>query len=192
MASPTSLIYLLDMSRPTRTRLAVLGVIAVEPASGYAIRESIRSSIGHFWSESFGQIYPVLNELADQGFIEVERTDARNSKVFRITDSGRSHLHELLLEDFTPQPPRDETLLRLFFGRFLGVPASVSLLRDSVAANEELLAHLVQLRRTLEVEYADSPDLRYWVLTVRGGEYAAEAKINWAREAMAALEGGAP
>jgi len=180
------------MSRPSRTRLAVLGVVAVEPASGYSIRESIRSSIGHFWSESFGQIYPVLKDLTDQGFIEVERTDARNSKVFRITDSGREHLHELLLENVTPHPPRDETLLRLFFGRFLGAPASVSLLRDSVAANQEQLAHLMQLRRTLEVEYADSPDLRYWLVTVRAGELAAEAKITWARESIAALEAESP
>lgn len=179
--------YLLDMSRVTKTRLAVLGVIAVEPASGYAIRESIRSSIGHFWSESFGQIYPVLSQLATEEFIEVERMDARNSKVFRITSAGSLHLRDLLLEDFTSGPPRDETLLRLFFGRFLGLEGSASLLQDSLAANEQLRAHLAQLRQTLEVEHADSPDLRYWLLTVRSGELAAEAKITWAKEALTAL-----
>jgi DNA-binding PadR family transcriptional regulator len=26
--------------------------------TGYAVREEIRQVLGHFWSESYGQIYP--------------------------------------------------------------------------------------------------------------------------------------
>jgi len=37
----------------------LLGVLAIEPMSGYDLGLTIRQSVGHFWNESYGQIYPV-------------------------------------------------------------------------------------------------------------------------------------
>ena len=52
------------MSRQSQTEVAVLGALSVEPMSGYAARRAITETLGHFWSESFGQIYPTLASLA--------------------------------------------------------------------------------------------------------------------------------
>jgi len=52
------------MARGRQTELAVLGALSVQPMTGYAVREEIRQLLGHFWSESYGQIYPALAELA--------------------------------------------------------------------------------------------------------------------------------
>jgi DNA-binding PadR family transcriptional regulator len=35
--------------------------------TGYAEREEIRQVLGHFWSESYGQIYPTLAEFRRNG-----------------------------------------------------------------------------------------------------------------------------
>ena len=51
------------MSRKSQTELAVLGALAVEPATGYGVRQAITQTLGHFWQESFGQIYPCLADL---------------------------------------------------------------------------------------------------------------------------------
>ena len=51
------------MARTSQTRLAVLGALSVEPMTGYAVRAAIAETLGHFWHESFGQIYPTLAEL---------------------------------------------------------------------------------------------------------------------------------
>jgi DNA-binding PadR family transcriptional regulator len=48
------------MPRSSQTETAVLGALSVMPMTGYALREAIRDVLGHFWSESFGQIYPTL------------------------------------------------------------------------------------------------------------------------------------
>jgi PadR family transcriptional regulator AphA len=32
--------------------------------SGYDLGQTIRESIGHFWNESYGQIYPNLRETS--------------------------------------------------------------------------------------------------------------------------------
>ncbi len=51
--------------RTNQTDTAVLGALSVMPMTGYAVRESIRDVLGHFWSESFGQIYPALASARD-------------------------------------------------------------------------------------------------------------------------------
>jgi len=95
------------------------------------------------------------------------------------------------LEEFTQAAPRDETLLRLFFGNFLGVPGSLDLLRRSRAVSQQLLVELETLRHTLENEDQYKEHLMYWLLTVRSGELTVKARIDWANEAIAVLESDA-
>src|ERR1043166_5381121 len=57
---------------PTSTRYALLGLLTLAPqsgASGYDLRRWAESSIGHFWRESYGQIYPVLKQLLRDGLV---------------------------------------------------------------------------------------------------------------------------
>ena len=49
---------------------AILGFLAQRPMSGYDIKRSVEESVDNFWSESFGQIYPILRRLAEQGMVE--------------------------------------------------------------------------------------------------------------------------
>ena len=53
--------------RQPSTRYAILGLLSLAPMSGYEIRKVAASSIGHFWSESYGQIYPTLRKLVAAG-----------------------------------------------------------------------------------------------------------------------------
>ena len=64
------------MTAPPRTntsRHAILGVLSLCPMSGYDVKKLIERSIAHFWNESYGQIYPILNRLAAEGFAERRR-----------------------------------------------------------------------------------------------------------------------
>lgn len=65
------------MARQRTTRHAVLGMLAEPPMSGYELRSEIAGSIGHFWQESFGQLYPTLRELSTEGPVEPLETDER-------------------------------------------------------------------------------------------------------------------
>ncbi|MDH3629255.1 MAG: PadR family transcriptional regulator, partial [Acidobacteriota bacterium] len=42
------------------SRYAVLGILTLEPMSGYDIKKFIETSVAHFWRESYGNIYPLL------------------------------------------------------------------------------------------------------------------------------------
>lgn len=49
------------MNDKNRTKYIVLGILALEPSTGYAINKMIKSSTNHFWNESPGQIYPAFD-----------------------------------------------------------------------------------------------------------------------------------
>jgi DNA-binding PadR family transcriptional regulator len=174
------------MARASQTETAVLGALSVMPMTGYALREAIREVLGHFWSESFGQIYPALAELERQGHVRRAGSGRTGASTFTITASGEARLKELLGEPVQQVPPRNGLMLRLFFGRQLGPQACRSLVLGAKAEAERRLAQFEAIRR--EPPDADTAEDRpYWLLTVAAGEHAARAAIAWADEALAAL-----
>ena len=168
-----------------QTKTAVLGALSIAPMTGYAVRNEIRNTLGHFWAESFGQIYPALAELERDGMIE--RRDAGRSSKFAITIAGTARLRELLSEQPQVAKPRNGVLLRLFFGRQLGPEACRRLVLESRSQAEEKLTALRAARE--EVEADDGDDAPYILLTVLAGEHSARAAISWADEALAVLDG---
>ena len=175
------------MARGRQTELAVLGALSVRPMTGYAVREEIRQVLGHFWSESYGQIYPTLAELQRDGFIEAEQGTRPGSSAYALTARGRDRLTDLLRQPHQSTPPRNALMLRLFFGRALGVDACRALLRQAKDEAEQRLAEFQAIR----AELATDPDTEhhpYWLLTISAGEHTARAAIAWADESLTALD----
>ncbi|MGH2529129.1 MAG: PadR family transcriptional regulator [Actinomycetota bacterium] len=176
------------MVRPNQTETAVLGALSVEPLTGYALREAIRDVLGHFWSESFGQIYPTLAEIERQGLVKRRGSSRPGSSTFAITASGRARLKELLAQPIRPVPPRNGLMLRLFFGRHLGPEACRSFVLEAKADAERRLTQYEEVRVELEQDEDHTKDRPFWLLTVSAGEHTARAAIAWADETIAALD----
>ncbi|MGN9842506.1 PadR family transcriptional regulator [Nonomuraea sp. H19] len=176
------------MARRDQTEMAVLGALSMQPMTAYALREAIREVLGHFWSESFGQIYPTLNALEGEGHVQRQEGPRAGSSIFTITGSGAARLRDLLNEPVKSVPPRNGLLLRLFFGRHLGAGKCRELLQDAKADAERRLRDYDALARTVAEEDRDSPDLPYALLTVSAGRHSAEAAVAWADEALALLD----
>jgi DNA-binding PadR family transcriptional regulator len=174
------------MSRSSQTEVAVLGALGVEPMTGYALRQAIRDVLGHFWSESFGQIYPALSSLEEHKL--VRRGGDGRSAPYTITAAGRRRLRELLAQPVQHVPPRNGLLLRLFFGRQLGAPACRQLVVDARAEAEGQLERFATIRAEMASEPQYAEDHPYWTITVSAGEHAARATIAWADETLAALD----
>ena len=175
--------------RDQKTRFALLGMLTIQPMSGYDIRKTIEASIAHFWSESYGQIYPMLKDMAHEGLVRcrADRKAPRNRQVYAITSAGREVLRGWLGEKPSRQPVRNELLLKLFFGR--NTPAEVSrkqlegYRREQAEENRRFRA----LERDLRREHAGHPDLPYWLATLRFGISQSEAATRWAGEACKEL-----
>ena len=175
------------MARASQTETAVLGALSVMPMTGYAIRDAIRDVLGHFWSESFGQIYPTLAELERQGYVRRQGSSRTRSSMFLITASGTARLQQLLAQPIQPVPPRNGLLLRLFFGRHLGPEACRSLLLEAKADAERRLAEYGAIRNELLEDQDHAQDRVYWLMTVSAGAHTSRAATAWAAESLAAL-----
>jgi hypothetical protein len=85
-------------------------------------------------------------------------------------------------------PPRNGTLLRLFFGGLLGIDECRQILADARERAVEQLAVLTPIRQGLEAEIARDPDARFRLITVLAGQHSARAAIAWADESLALLD----
>jgi len=174
------------MARGRQTELAILGALSVAPMTGYAVREEIRQVLGHFWSESYGQIYPTLAELQRNGLIEAQQGTRPGSSTYTLTSAGHRRLADLLRQPQQPAPPRNPLMLRLFFGHTLGAGACRALLQQAKSDAEQRLTQFAAIR----AELATDPHTEhhpYWLLTISAGEHTARAAVAWADESLAAL-----
>jgi DNA-binding PadR family transcriptional regulator len=173
------------MSRQSQTEVAVLGALSVQPMSGYAVRQAIAETLGHFWSESFGQIYPTLARLGAEGFVTPDSAGRTSGSTYRLTAAGRRRLAALLREPIPSTPPRNGTLLRLFFGAQLGPEACAEVVREARDRALASLATMTAIRA--EVERDPDRNAAYWLVTVSAGEHAARAQLAWAQESLTTL-----
>src|SRR5216683_1242764 len=163
----------MKMNRGGTTPNALLGLLSLGSMSGYDIRQLIPRSIGHFWSESYGQIYPGLKRLAAAGLVE-KKTQRQKGKpdrhVYSLTPEGRAHLQEWLKLPVAEEVPRSELLLKVFFGAH--VLPSVS--REHVSAvlerHEAALKMYGAMAKKLKMNEASDPQLPYWLMTLKGGK----------------------
>jgi len=168
----------------------LLGVLSIEPMSGYDLGLTIRGSVGHFWNESYGQIYPNLKKLAAGGFVSA-KTERQKGKpdrqIYSVTKKGRERLLKWLAVPPQPEIPRNELLLKLFFGD--QVPAQILVRYVERMAEEhnailELLEHAEREEIDKNQHYPGAP---YWRMAARYGQMEMRAHLAWAEETLAEL-----
>ena len=178
------------MARHSRTEKAILGFLTWRPMSGYDIKQAVDGSIGHFWNESYGQIYPILKRLAASGLVaadEPRSSGGRPSEAYRLTEEGRLELSDWLVRPPKPEPQRNELLLKLFFGR--STPPEVNIRhveqrREHAAVRLETYA---AIKQDIRHQHGQHPDLPYWLMTLSYGEHALRAQVAWCDETLSDL-----
>ncbi|MBV8431687.1 MAG: helix-turn-helix transcriptional regulator [Solirubrobacterales bacterium] len=100
------------------TGRVILGMIAKGVRSGYEIKQLVDKSTRHFWAASYGQIYPELRRLEQDGLIQGQSdpSGARARMAYALTPRGEQALRDWLLSEHMPvYELRDEAMLKLFF-----------------------------------------------------------------------------
>ena len=186
--------------------------------SGYDVKKLVEAGLSHFWSESYGQIYPVLNRLVQDGLATCSvdpKSGGRGRKVYKITKAGRSAFKRWLRQPGDLPRLRDELKLKFFLTSRSDSSESIRLLEEY---GEQQRAHLAMLRESevlletalrsrdlpddlLELrdvlgwgETVDAPkrwnELLKFYLTLRSGILVAEVRVAWVAESLLALRGG--
>ena len=185
-------IYLLDMKlEGGSTPNALLGLLSLGPMSGYDIRQLIPRSIGYFWNESYGQIYPGLKRLAAAGLVEkktVRKRGGPDRHLYSLTAAGREQLREWLKLPVADEVPRNELLLKLFFGAHVSPSVSREHVTAHLETHEKALKAYGALAKTLRKDEANDPQLPYWLMTLSMGRHRTAAIVKWCRETLKELE----
>ena len=167
-----------------KTLVAVLGMLSLRPMSGYDVKKTIEQSIGNFWNESFGQIYPMLQRLVDEGLaVELPSKGHDRRCAFAITPRGRAALRGWLREPARIRPSRNETLLKLFLAIETTPTVTLSHLRRFRRLHTDALERYAALESQLRSAHAGNPRLPYWLIALDYGRRESEALLAWCDEA---------
>src|SRR5688500_12954261 len=71
-------------------RLALLSLLKDAPAHGYELMKRLEERSGGMYRASAGTVYPVLQQLEDEGLVRSEEVEGK--KTYHLTDAGREEL----------------------------------------------------------------------------------------------------
>jgi PadR family transcriptional regulator AphA len=178
------------MPREMKTKYAVLGFLSRGPLSGYDIKRTIDETLGNLWSESYGQLYPILQKLTDDGLVTktVYRQAGRPDRhTYTITEKGLQTLQTWLSRPSEPHRERIEVLLKLMFGAHAPIAESIQQVERFRGEHQTLLDQYRRVEAQLQQEQSDSPDLPFRLMTVRCGVQMSRALVNWCDDTLAVL-----
>ncbi len=176
---------MIDTATLTPLRLAILGLVAMHPQSGYDLRKVFETTpMGNF-SSSPGAIYPALKSLEKKGWIRGQADNEQSLRprlVYSITEDGdkilRAELekpvtHEELIWHF------DLVMLRFAFIERLGYAEALRFLGEFHTEAKAYVRHLEELRVQMKEQL--SPCGR---LALEHGIQNYSGSARWAKRAI--------
>ena len=177
------------MATEKKIDCVILGMLSHEDLTGYEIKKRMDTTLKYFWGASYGSIYPALGDLVERG-LAAKRDGAengRNKLIYSITEEGRAYLKAWLVLPVEKDELRDETLLKLFFGKDGGEEQAI----DHINAFQEKvkmeMSCLLEAEKTLKSVLDMDETHKYYLLTVEFGIKTYEAYLAWCKEAKEML-----
>jgi DNA-binding PadR family transcriptional regulator len=197
------------MDRKSKTGYVILGLLSDRSLSGYDIKKLVERRFHHFWSESYGQIYPELKRLLGDKLIKTtadrsteRRKGGKKRRVYSITEKGRSMVFDWLALPPEKESARIEFLLKMCFGSLTHRDdhlTNVQMFRSRSKQNLAALRALEnELRAALDraapgqaaaggVLPATHENDPYVLMAVRFETRVYEAYIDWCADAESAI-----
>lgn len=155
--------------------------------SGYQISQEFNHEIGEFWHASHSQIYPELQRMISDRWIEpdVEVSDSK-SIFYLITSDGKNILQEWLSE---PLSEKDDLFsLKLYFIKNQDSPLLRKLVEQQLQINS---SHYEHLRSRRELVFPDESSIQnsygHFLILNRAIERERN-HINWLKNTLDNLE----
>ncbi len=177
------------MPKANVTRFAVLGLLNMQPRSGYDIKRFVESTLGHFWHESYRWIYTTLDQLEADGLV-TGRTEDRGERervVYRIASKGRKALQDWLGKTPPELRIRDELLLKILIGSG-GARGAARHIKHHQERMLDRHAEITNMESSLTGLGLDAPTRQRLGLTLDLSRRVTAAHLKWCDDALKALE----
>jgi PadR family transcriptional regulator, regulatory protein AphA len=179
------------MAKENKSKYAVLGALSICPGSGYDIKKLMEQSTSNFWNESYGQIYPILKQLIEEGLAtsQAEKQEGKPERyVYTLTERGTEELQRWLTEPVEYVVERNELLLKLYFGAHIPREKNIEHVRTFQQLQTQLLRKYENIELYLQAGLVSAPELLYPLLTLRYGKHRCQALLAWCEETLATLQ----
>jgi len=158
-------------------RLALLALLAKEPAHGYELKQALEQIFGSAYpSPNIGQIYVTLGRLEKDGLVRsvgVEQSNRPNKKVYYITAAGLERLAAWAEEPTEGPRVRDEFYMKLVLAPLTGVADRLALI------NRQRRHYLALMRELNDLAERTDPDNRVALLLIEGAMLHLQADLDW-------------
>ncbi|XDD52335.1 PadR family transcriptional regulator [Leptospira sp. WS92.C1] len=171
------------MARVNKTRYALLGILAHSPMNAYEVKKSIEQSIGFFWQESFGQIYPILKQLEKEGCLKSfkeKKGSGSETTIYKITSKGKKELKDWLEKPVEKSPYRNELLLKLYFGDHVQKEVLIKHLQDTREEVIRLMGIYENIRKFVEELGESKAPTTLSLITLDFGITTTKSFLEWA------------
>jgi DNA-binding PadR family transcriptional regulator len=165
-------------------RYALLGSLADQPRTGYALVKHFEQSLAYAWPASHSQIYPELGRLLDEGLIEQTGSGARNSKTYAITEAGLDEIRHWLRGTTPDRRVRSDAALRGFFLWLLDPVEAEAQLEGERAYWQDVLDEFLRIQ---DEPTGRNKKSRTFRIALEGGIRVVEARLAWLEDAVAEI-----
>jgi DNA-binding PadR family transcriptional regulator len=188
------------MKSHSTLEMALLGLVAQKPQSGYDLRKTFATTALRHYSDSPGSIYPALRRIEARGWIEstagrTSPADPRRRQDYRLTDAGKKTLIAWLDQPVSSEDIRmRQTELMLRFAFMDGnVPRSITIqflaqfARELALYAAESRTKWQQMRDLIAKAMPGRVPIHTGLLAFEAGIEGMEAQVSWARRVCAQL-----
>ncbi|WP_125588709.1 PadR family transcriptional regulator [Companilactobacillus jidongensis] len=151
--------------------------------SGYQISQEFNHEIGEFWHASHSQIYPELQRMISDGWIEPDDAVKDSKSIFYlITPNGKNVLKEWLSE---PLSEKDDLFsLKLYFIKDQDSPLLKNLVQQQLQINSEHYLHLLSRKKLVFSDESKVRDNYGHSLILNRAIEREHNHINWLKNTL--------
>lgn len=173
-----------------KTRYVILGLLRDEAMTGYEIKNCINLRMSFFWQESYGQIYPELNFMLQEGLLESREdneSDNRGKIRYSITKNGRQEFDKWMSQKYEKDTVRSEALLKFFLAGDNNKSDVISHLETFYNQNREILEQYEKFYESLK-GYENKHNHKYILHMLELGIQQQKLYCDWSNRYIEELQ----
>ena len=165
-------------------------MLGVRDMSGYDMKRNFETYMSSFWSESYGQIYPVLKTLLaeEKARSEIQKTAGKPDRsVYALTEAGRAELQDWLQQPADTEIERNETVLKVLFGNHAETQVTIAHLEKFISLRQAMLDGSALYKNYAQTDLNEEPATPYVLMATAYVTAMNQAALTWAESCIGEL-----
>ncbi len=174
----------------SQSTYGILAILSEGPRSGYEIKKMLSEGEMFYWKESYGNIYPILRKLNEDGLVKLINADYKKKRriYYELNEAGWNEFLEWLRKPPVLSRFRVELLMKLRFGERAGIDTMKSHIEHYRNVNLEEIEECNAMIEDIKA-HGNGLTNEIRLLTVTYLIRFKQAILDWCDESLEVLDG---